>query len=300
MGSLVWTTSKMLFFLPLLLCLAAAAATDQQQRKGLPESACIKLCEVTNKFCLNSCRPGPLGLACQGECGFKLGVCQGACIGFLPRQQETPAVTEDEARFPSALEVCLQPCQLIENACTCSSFDFVCQAKCAVEVQVCETACNELVGLLPKEEVKLVRYPNGALVPEDTAHHPKEPWKAIGGLTLTPYHTQFVESSKHLLRALKLDNKRLVRDKSVKPSTETIKWSQISHCLWECKEEYLLVDYYLNGDKSSSVVKVFVAKEAMTPPDEFKTSGTVVGGVAGVVAASLTDDYFGDYLRYIG
>ena len=80
----------MLSLLPLLLCLAAAAATDEQQRKGLPESACIKLCEVTNKFCLNSCRPGPLGLACQGECGFKLGVCQGACIGFLPRQQETP------------------------------------------------------------------------------------------------------------------------------------------------------------------------------------------------------------------
>ena len=157
------------------------------------------------------------------------------------------------------------------------------------------------------------------------------------------------------------------------PTSETIEWSQISRCWWTCSEEYLLVDYYLNGDKSNPVIKVYVAKEVMTPPDEFRTSGhkgklhfgflhfgddedavffvlhdnawgpyqhrfktnsftsffhgvgakavsalasamaagaaagsvvpglgTVVGGVAGVVAASVTDDYFGDYLRYIG
>ena len=73
-------------------------------------------------------------------------------------------------------------------------------------------------------------------------------------------------------QGLGLRNRRLVKDGSVRPTTETIEWSQISRCWWSCSEEYRLVDYYIDGDTSRSVYKVFVAKET-TPPNEFRTSG---------------------------
>ena len=68
-------------------------------------------------------------------------------------------------------------------------------------------------------------------------------------------------------------DRMMVRDTSVKPSTETIEWYQLSKCWWGCEEEYLLVDYHKDGDKRNNVHKVFVAKAAGSPPDVFYTSG---------------------------
>ena len=65
----------------------------------------------------------------------------------------------------------------------------------------------------------------------------------------------------------------MVRDTSVKPTTETIEWYQLSKCWWWCEEEYQLVDYHKDGDKRKNVHKVFVAKAAGSPPDVFYTSG---------------------------
>ena len=88
------------------------------------------------------------------------------------------------------------------------------------------------------------------------------------------YYKQFTDGSRQLLKAFKLENKRLVRDDSVQPSTETIGWTQVTQCLLGCKEEYRLVDYYEDGDKKNPVMKVFVAKKAFNdPPQEFQTSG---------------------------
>ena len=68
-------------------------------------------------------------------------------------------------------------------------------------------------------------------------------------------------------------DRMMVRDTSVKPSTETIEWYQLSKCWWWCEEEYQLVDYHKDGDKRNNVHKVFVAKAAGSPPDVFYTSG---------------------------
>ena len=88
------------------------------------------------------------------------------------------------------------------------------------------------------------------------------------------YYKQFTDGSKKLLKAFKLENKRLVRDDSVRPSTETIGWTQLTRCLFGCKEEYRLVDYYEDGDKKNPVMKVFVAKKAFNdPPQEIQTNG---------------------------
>ena len=197
--------------------------------------------------------------------------------------------------------------------------------------------------------------------------------RAIGALTIYDYHTKFTEDSMQILQAYNLYNKTMVRDESVEPSTETIGWTQISRCLMGCQEDYLLVDYYQDGDKSNPVMKVYVAASELPPPSEFSTSGyegylhfgfllfgdqnqaiffvlhpnswgpyqhrfktntftqffndgvrnatfTAAGAIGGVIgsivgdpgvgtmignlvvtgASTLTDDYFGDYLRYIG
>ena len=88
------------------------------------------------------------------------------------------------------------------------------------------------------------------------------------------YYKQFTDGSKQLLKAFNLENKRLVRDDSVEPSTETIEWTQVSRCWFGCKEEYRLVDYYEDGDKTNPVFKVFVAKKAFNdPPQEIQTNG---------------------------
>lgn len=196
--------------------------------------------------------------------------------------------------------------------------------------------------------------------------------RAVGIFTTGDYNTKFTDENKKILQSYNLVNKRLVRDKSVTPTSESLEWSQISKCLWKCKEEYLLVDYYQDGDKSNPVMKVFVAKDELSPPDEFSTSGyqgllhfgflyyggqnqaiffvlhptswtpyqhrfktnsftsffnagigsvltkgasaaagaaigsivpgpgTIIGGLVGAAVGELSDDYFGDYLRYIG
>ena len=198
--------------------------------------------------------------------------------------------------------------------------------------------------------------------------------RAVGWFTTGDYNTKFTDGSKKLLAAYNLANKNMVRDKSVSPKSETIGWTQILQCFFGCEEEYLLTDYYQDGEKTNPVMKVFVAKSKLSPPDEFNTSGykkllhfgflyyggqnqaiffvlhpnkwepyqhrfktnaftkffnagvgsvvsggtgalvgaaigslvpvpvvgTVVGGLAGAAVGSLSDDYFGDYLRYIG
>ena len=69
-----------------------------------------------------------------------------------------------------------------------------------------------------------------------------------------------------------MSNKRLVRDNAVRPTTDTIHWTQVFKCPWMCSEEYKVVDYYIDGVKSRKVYKVFVAKN-ISPPNEFHTSG---------------------------
>ena len=75
-------------------------------------------------------------------------------------------------------------------------------------------------------------------------------------------------------QGLGLKNRRLVKDDSVRPTTETIGWTQMKRCglFWKCWEDYRLVDYYIDGDTSTNVYKVFVAKD-IDPPHEFRTSG---------------------------
>ena len=79
-----------------------------------------------------------------------------------------------------------------------------------------------------------------------------------------------------LFRSLNVENIELERDHSVRPTTETIRWRQTSRCGFfsKCSEEYLLVDYYPNGNKRNNVFKVFVARSVFrSPPDRFYTSG---------------------------
>jgi len=197
-----------------------------------------------------------------------------------------------------------------------------------------------------------------------------------GAATKSNYASVFTSDSRNILSALNLLNQRMVKDNSVRPTTETIEWTQASRCWWSCEEEYKLVDYYLDGNKNGKPYKVFV-ESGTTPPSEFRTSGyngklhfgflvfgsspngavffvihpnswgpyqhrfktnsitkfvknglsrlgataassaagaalgsivpgigtaigAAVGAVAGAAGGELTDDYFGDYLRYIG
>merc|ERR1711881_169907 len=93
-------------------------------------------------------------------------------------------------------------------------------------------------------------------------------------LTLGHYNnSEITLDSKMILKAYNLEFKRMVRDKTAKPTSIKISWSQISRCWTGCSEDYLLVDYYENGDTSNPVMKVYVAKNTLTPPDEFSTGG---------------------------
>jgi len=197
-----------------------------------------------------------------------------------------------------------------------------------------------------------------------------------------PRHMDVFTSESHrLLQRLNMENIVLVKDKSVRPTTESIEWSQFSRCWWLCHETYRLVDYYQEGNHDRKF-KVFI-NDATYPPNRFQTTGhqgklffgflpfssndgavffvmhpkswhpfqqqfktdsitryiheglsaaagqlgaaasaaigakvgavagsvvpglgTAIGGVMGAVGghavSQLTDDYFGDYLRYIG
>jgi len=79
--------------------------------------------------------------------------------------------------------------------------------------------------------------------------------------------------NKEILQEFGLFDKWLMRDKDVQPSIEKIAWTQFSRCWWMCEEEYYLVDYHVDGDKESPVIKVFVAKSVLSPPDGFSTLG---------------------------
>jgi len=98
--------------------------------------------------------------------------------------------------------------------------------------------------------------------------------RQIGALDFGNSGSEFTDSSKNILEAYNQENIRLVRDRSVQPTLVTVEWSQFSRCTFStCSEEYLLVDYYQDGDQSNPVMKVYVAKDELSPPNEFRTSG---------------------------
>jgi len=76
-----------------------------------------------------------------------------------------------------------------------------------------------------------------------------------------------------ILRGLNLYDRVFVIDDSVRPTSHWIR----RHCglfNWgSCSEEYLLVDYYIEGYPSVIPYKVYVAKKVGKPPSKFITSG---------------------------
>ena len=97
--------------------------------------------------------------------------------------------------------------------------------------------------------------------------------RAIGSFTTGPYYKKFVESSKELLRTRGLWEKKMVMDKELSMSRETIKWSQWSRCYWNyCTEGYKWYTYRQDGDPNNPKVKVFVADD-IPAPEEFYTTG---------------------------
>ena len=97
--------------------------------------------------------------------------------------------------------------------------------------------------------------------------------RAVGIFTTGDYWNSFTRGNQELLTKYHLSNKNMVMDNNVRPSTETIEWTQTSKCWFGCEEEYLLVDYYQDGDKTNPVMKVFVARELGDPPRQFSTAG---------------------------
>ena len=93
----------------------------------------------------------------------------------------------------------------------------------------------------------------------------------IGSWTSSNYDTAFTTDSRHLLKEMNMSNIRLIRDNSLRPTSETIEWTQISRSLMGCEEDYLLVDYFQQGNRGRKF-KVFI-NEATTPPNVFETSG---------------------------
>ena len=100
----------------------------------------------------------------------------------------------------------------------------------------------------------------------------REP-RAVGIFTTGDYWNSFTRGNQELLKKYHLSDRNMVMDNDVKPSSETIEWTQTSKCWFGCEEEYLLVDYYEDGKKTNPVMKVFVAKELGTPPQQFSTGG---------------------------
>ena len=95
--------------------------------------------------------------------------------------------------------------------------------------------------------------------------------RAVGIFTTGDYWNSFTRGNEELLRKYHLANRIMVKDNDVRPSSETIEWTQTSRCFWSCEEDYLMVDYYEDGKKTNPVMKVFVAKELGTPPQRFHT-----------------------------
>ena len=93
------------------------------------------------------------------------------------------------------------------------------------------------------------------------------------GINSGDYYDSFTEGNQELLRNYNLSDRNMVKDDDVNPSSETIEWTQTSRCFWGCEEEYLLVDYYEDGEKTNPVMKVFVARAFGDPPQQFSTGG---------------------------
>merc|ERR1719221_535006 len=88
--------------------------------------------------------------------------------------------------------------------------------------------------------------------------------RAIGIFTTGNYWGEFTDGNKDLLEAYNLLDKKMVKDDDVNPTSETIEWTQTSKCFWGCSKEYLLVDYYQDGDKSNPVMKVYLPRSGGT------------------------------------
>ena len=87
------------------------------------------------------------------------------------------------------------------------------------------------------------------------------------------YYDEFTEENQELLKKFDLSDKNMVKDDDVTPISEKIEWTQTMRCLTGCEEEYLLVDYYEDGEKTNPVMKVFVARAFGDPPQQFSTGG---------------------------
>merc|ERR1712227_371042 len=88
------------------------------------------------------------------------------------------------------------------------------------------------------------------------------------------YDTEFTTENQNILRSFNLLDKTFVRDDSLRPTSHMIKWTQFSRCWFVgCEEEYLLVDYQMEGYKSPTPYKVYVAQSDLSPPSKFSTSG---------------------------
>ena len=90
-------------------------------------------------------------------------------------------------------------------------------------------------------------------------------FRAFGPFALGNYWYEFNDQSKNLLKDFSLNGRSLWRDQDVNPTSETIGWSQFSRCWWWCEEEYLLVDYYKDGNKENQVFKVALNFEFISP-----------------------------------
>jgi len=88
------------------------------------------------------------------------------------------------------------------------------------------------------------------------------------------YSDEFTTDNQKILKGLGLTDRTFVRNDSLRPSSHMIKWTQFSRCGFSsCEEEYLLVDYYIEGYKTLTPYKVYVAKSDLSPPSKFSTSG---------------------------
>jgi len=83
--------------------------------------------------------------------------------------------------------------------------------------------------------------------------------------------TRFVSASRQCLKALEMFDIKLVRDMDLNPTSHVIEWTQIKRSLFGCRETYLLVDYYQDGNKDRKF-KVYI-NEGTEIPASFRTSG---------------------------
>jgi hypothetical protein len=91
------------------------------------------------------------------------------------------------------------------------------------------------------------------------------------------YDTTFTSENKSLLINCGLSNKKLI-NKSNEGVRQKISWVQAAKNLFGCTEYYRLADYYVEGENSDNIVKVFIAETCGKPPSSINTSGHSMKG----------------------